>query len=275
MYNTPILTPEDGVKQPIDTSDGYSGVYKTSANDLTRNSKSDYWIEYGQDEGLTGEWGYIYKGPFLNREEKITTCSKETIQGLRSSIDEFVFRDKGIVQAELRCQKEDVVAERITYSLRNQQEELGLMYMRNYSPNIDYYPFFKLIPSSMGCCQKTIACLTLVSLPIGFFSIIYLISQLSIISVLITTIFGGISIGGFCYFDCRQRREETRSHVWNVMDAKTDKLVAKVYHRKEVEPNRPPCTEIICRRKIRRSQLMGLFSLVILRRYLIRARLPD
>jgi len=278
MYNTPILTPEDRVEQAIDISDGYSGVYGTPANDLICDAKSDYWI------GNTTPCN-IYKGPFPNKEEIIMTCSRESTTGVYSPIDELVFKDKGIVQAELRCEKEDILEKRITLSLRSQQKELGLVYRYHDTDTINYYPLFRLVSVPEGCCygccypccDRTTNCFTGLSLGLGVFSIILLAQGCgaqNIIMILIAIIFFGTCFpclfSHYCFEKCRQSGVH-RLHKYSVVDMNTCKLVAKVY-KVEIPSKKSHYTEFSCRREMTRSQLMGLFSLVMLNGRVIYAR---
>jgi len=278
MYNTPILTPEDGVKQAIDISDGYSGVYGITANDLICDPKSDYWIEDVKNEDFIRKGPYnIYKGPFPNKEEIIMSCSKQAIKGVYSDIDELVFSHKGIVQAELRCEKEDILEKRITLSLRSQQKELGVVYRYHGISTINYYPFFRLVSAPEGCCYKTMACIVVFSLVIAVFSIFYLCADENIITILMTKISVGICFAMFSYFFCCQSCTKDgvrRLHTYNVIDMKTYKLVAEVYKLETVCCNQSFYRELICHREMTRSQLMGLFSLVMLSESTISAEPP-
>jgi len=268
MYNTPILTPEDGVEQPIDTSDGYPGAYGITANDLICDPKSDYWIENVRNKDFIGKGPYnIYKGPFPNKEEKIMTCSKQAIKGVYSSIDELVFRHKGIVQAELRCEKEDILEKRITLSLRSQQKELGVVYRYHGIKTIDYYPLFRLVSMPMECCYKTMGCILVFSLVIGLISIVPLCLNPDIPTIVMTTTFVGICFASFSYYCCCQscmKDGVRRLHTYIVIDMKTYKLVAEVYKLETVCCNQSHYRELICHREMTRSQLMGLFSFIML-----------
>ena len=267
MYNTPIFTPEDRVEQAIDTSDDYPGVYGTPANDLICDPKSDYWIEDVKNEDLIGVETYnIYKGPFPNKEEIIMTCSKEVTKGAYCSIDELVFRHKGIVQAELRCEKEDTLEKYITFSLRSQQKELGLVYKYHGIDTINYYPFFRLVTMPMECWCKIKLCFALSSLLMMLFSIGNLIRDPSIITLLIATTCVGIFLTILFRYSCKCCAKDgvTRWDIYGVIDMNTYEVVAKVYRLDTLGCNQSHYREFSCHREMTRSQLMGLFSLVML-----------
>jgi len=270
MYNTPILTPEDGVKQPIDTSDDYPGAYGTPANDPICDPKFYYWIDNG---------GIMYKGPFPNKEEVIMTCSREFTTGVYCPIDEFVFRDKGIVLAELRCEKEDTLERRITLSLRSQQKELGVVYRRHDIDLVTYSPFFLLTCARIDLRSPIIIYPLVLAVFLGISGIMFLLVLWTILGLLVIAILIGICIAYRChvYHCCKfcMKNEVRRLHTYNVNDINTIKVVAKVYTLRKDRHGLSDGTELSCRREMTRSQLMGLFSLIMLSGRIICPRPPD
>jgi len=84
-----------------------------------------------------------------------TLISIETAYNSRPARDELVDGHEGISHAELRYKGESGPERCDNYSLRNQQEELGLVHL--YHANVNYYPFFQLILiNHCYCCSHMI-----------------------------------------------------------------------------------------------------------------------
>jgi len=273
MYYAPILAPEDGVEQPkeyavgqpIDASDSYPKIYGVPVNTDVEDPNAKYWIECVQGESCGDKGLYnIHKGLYPNSEKKIMTCSKETVNGLCTTGDELVFKRKGITQAELRYVRMQLLTGRCTYSLRNQQGELGLVYVYNDdNDKIDYYPFFQLVRIDSRLSTSIITLIFLCLLGVGLYLAVTYGQIAMIISAIVLLL-----LFILCCYSCLspscQEDGVNRLHTSDVKDITNHQLVAKVYSLRGTCGSHSNDIEIICRRAVTTAQLMGLISLAIL-----------
>jgi len=273
MYDIPILAPEDRaeqpreypVGQPLNALDGYSMEQGTFVSNDMDDPNPKYWIECVQEESCGGQGLYrIHKGLYPNPVETIMTCSKGTVHDSCTTGDELVFNCKGITQAELRYIRGQQSRDRWGYSLRDQQGELGLVYV--YDDNndkIEYYPFFQLHRISSRSSSSPVVIISLILLVLG----IYLASSYEEAGVIISIIFFLIVLI-LCCCSCFSAScgEDgvSRSRMSNVIDMTTHQLVADVYGLAGTCGNHSNDIEIVCHRAVSKAQLMGLISLAIL-----------
>jgi len=272
MYNVPILTPEDEARQPINTSDGRPATYKAPINTDIDDPNPKYWIKLAKREYCeSGKLYNIYRGPFPNKEEIIMTLSTRISNSLRSARDKSVSGREGISHAELLYKGSGGGGGNGWYTLRNQQEELGLITLS--CGTITHDSFFKLISKDLSETTNRI--------------ILYLSINLFLGGVLALLSFGdfkseGDGIGGviafsiiflgvflillfyFCFSQCCRKNFVKRLHSSDVEDITTGRVVAKVYRFRGIFLTHRNDLEIICHEKLSIPQLMGLFSLAIL-----------
>ena len=270
MHNVPILTPEDRAGQPISTSYDHYAAYRTPINTDIDDHNSKYWIELAQEKPCgNGKLFNLYKGPFPNKEERIMTLSTETANNSCPAGDEWVSGREEINHAELRYERYQESEDCDRYSLRSQQEKLGLIDL--YYRKIDYHPFFQLV---------LVSCYLRAFMVIIFFSINIVSAAVSVCilaigheerSDVVIIVMSIISFAAlfiqFCYFciyPCYRKDAVSRLHISNLEDITTRELVAKVYNLRGICLTHRNDLEIICHRELSIPQLMGLFSLAIL-----------
>jgi len=273
MSDIPILAPEDKAEQPrqypvgkpLNALDGYSMVQGTFVNSDMDCPNPKYWIERIQSESCQNHSLYnIRRSPCPNPGEIIMTCSKETVHDSCSSGDKLVFKRKGITRGELHYIVGKKSMDHWSYSLRDQQGELGLIYGYNdNSGRMDYHPFFQLSRINNRSFALLITILGLLLLVLG----IYLASSYEEMRVTMSIIFFLIILI-FCCYSCFspscQEDGVKRLHISNVLDITTRQLVAKVYSLAGTCGNFSNDMEIICHRTVTTAQLMGLISLAML-----------
>jgi hypothetical protein len=273
MNNAPILAPEDRViqtgehiiGQPIDTSAGYPTVYKSPIDTGIGDTNPKYWIECIQDNKCGEKSLYdIHKDLFPTQSEKIMSCS-ETAINLCNPGNELVFRHKGMVQAKLCYKRGNELTGRYSYSLMNQQEELGLVYVYNNSEDkIDFYPFFELTRINSRC-SSIIGLLIIVIILAG--TLLVGTKVEGAVPMVIGIILAVLVLIAFCYNCLSPSCEKdgvNRLHTSNVKDMRSGGLVAKVYSLRGSCGSHSNDIEIICYRSLNTAQLLGLFCLTIL-----------
>jgi len=271
MYNIPILTPEDEARQPINTSDGRPATYKAPINTNIDDPNPKYWIKLAKKECCeSGKLYNIYRGPFSNKEEKIMTLSTRISNNLRSARDKSVSGHEEISHAELLYKGPGGGEANGWYTLRNQQEELGLITLS--ADEVTYDSFFKL--TKKGYPYSTlmvIFCLSVNAFFGGLFVLCAMISGPEQEGKGVITVMSIIGVATFlilffyfCFSQCCKKNLVNRLHTSDVEDIRTGRVVAKVYKLRGICLTHRNDLEIICHEKLSIPQLMGLFSLAIL-----------